>query len=154
MYWVVINTEQRAIVYYQKLYSWSYCITEVFVWPCTSAVIKNWINDIGHDIIYICDLMKRLQFQVFQSFLAAQSPSSTDPKQTDAQIVLEQPWKDKSPHFYCWAWCYIAEDIPLFSWDQLSQLCPPSFLCSPASSLVGWGEEQKRPWLSVSIAEQ
>lgn len=31
---------------------------------------------------------------------------------------------------------------------------PSNFLCPPAHLLVGWGEEQKRPWLNVSTAQQ
>ena len=46
-------------------------------------------------------------------------------------------------------------DIPLVSWGQPSQLCPlPAPCAPPASSLVGWCEEQKRPWLCVSAAQQ
>lgn len=46
-------------------------------------------------------------------------------------------------------------DIPWGSQGQLSLLCPFSTPFAPtASSLVGWGEEQKRPWFCLSSALQ
>jgi len=31
---------------------------------------------------------------------------------------------------------------------------PPDFLCTPSLLVVGWGEEQKGPWLCLSAAQQ
>ena len=63
------------------------------------------------------------------------------------------PFLSSSPCFICWAWHPMAWNIPWVCWDQLSQLCPlPASPASPAYSLVGQCEEQKRPWLCVSAA--
>ena len=41
--------------------------------------------------------------------------------------------------------------LSLVRWGQLSQLWHLSDSCAPpASSLVGWGERQKRPWLWIN----
>ena len=81
--------------------------------------------------------------------------------------ALTVPWEDKhhnskcpslpssSPHFICWAWHCMVWSVPLVSGGQLFQLHPLPTSCTPPTSLlVGWGEKQKSPWLSVSTAQQ
>jgi len=76
-------------------------------------------------------------------------------------------WEDKTPslrmslpsfffpHFYPWAWCRMVWKITLVSWGQLSWLCPlPAPCAPPAHSLVGRWEEQNKPGLCVSTAQQ
>lgn len=50
--------------------------------------------------------------------------------------------------------CVLSVMLHGLGWP-LSQLCPLPAVCAPpACSLVGWAEEQKRPWLSASSAQQ
>lgn len=54
-----------------------------------------------------------------------------------------------SPSSPSWAWCHMVWNIPLISWGQLCQLWSLPTSCTPSACclLVGWCEEQKRPWL-------
>lgn len=59
------------------------------------------------------------------------------------------------PSSICRRRCHMIWNVPLVSWDQLSWMgLLPALCASPAPSLVGWGESQKRSWLYVGSAQQ
>lgn len=50
-----------------------------------------------------------------------------------------------------WAWCHMAWNIPLASWDQLSLLCPhPTSLSRPVCAL-SQQEKLNSPWLVQTL---
>ena len=74
---------------------------------------------------------------------------------TDAQPVPEHLPPASSPPSL-----YTEHDVIWYGiflwpvWVTVLAVSPPSFLCPPAYSLVGWGEKLKSPWLSVNTAQQ
>ena len=77
---------------------------------------------------------------------------------TNAQSIPEQqspPDPGQPPNFNFAAGCHMVWDIPLSSWGQLSWVFPLPAPDAPlTSSLAGWCEKLKSPWLSVSTALQ
>jgi len=93
--------------------------------------------------------------QVFSRLQESRAPSCAVVTSEDKHRHSEDPLLPSPPVLYCWAWRHTVWNIPLVSQGQLSQLCPlPGPGAPPAYSLVGWGKEQKRPWLCASTAQQ
>lgn len=59
---------------------------------------------------------------------------------TDVHPTSKQWLRTKKQTFFCWSQCHMVWNIPVFSWGQLSRLCPlHASGTGPASSL--WGAE-------------
>lgn len=53
------------------------------------------------------------------------------------------------PHFYCWAWHYMAWNAPLVNLGQLPKLCCVQFFCPPQSAHWGGGRARERENLAA-----
>jgi len=82
-------------------------------------------------------------------------------------ITHKVTWEDEHHHFKClpssssFPQLYVLSVISYGMQYPLGQMGSAVLAMSlstsrapPASSLVGWGEKQKRPWVSVSTAQQ
>lgn len=91
--------------------------------------------------------------QMFSHLQVSRTPSHITVTWEDKCHNSEHP-TSSFPGFQCWAH-NVVWDIPLVSQCQLSWLCPlPSFCAPSAYLLVGWCQEQERPWHCASSAQQ
>lgn len=65
------------------------------------------------------------------------------------------PSSSISPSSVWWVWHHMVWNVPCVNWGLLSQLgLLPTPCAPPVSLLVGWDEEQEKPWLHPSPAQQ
>lgn len=73
------------------------------------------------------------------------------PASLQATAILER----HPPRFYCWAWCYMSQNIALTSLGQLAQLCLLQASCpTPTYSLRGQSGKYRKPWCHDSPFQQ